>query len=121
MDLDINNYSYGDLLNVFKISNDDSLENIEKMNKNPLSVFETAIANASPKMEVRPRRVGGASYQVPTEVRGDRRESLAIRWLVDAARSRTNSQFHHFSEKYPIKFFPRRSQGLRRTTARFQV
>ena len=50
-------------------------------------------------MEVRSRRVGGAAYQVPTPVRGERREALAIRWLVNAARSRPNSQYHHFYDK----------------------
>ncbi|MBI2021588.1 30S ribosomal protein S7 [Candidatus Daviesbacteria bacterium] len=77
----------------------EALAGIEKQGKNPLSIFETAIANVAPKMEVRPRRVGGASYQVPVEVRGDRREALAIRWLIAAARSRSNREFHSFSEK----------------------
>jgi small subunit ribosomal protein S7 len=77
----------------------DALEQIEKSGKKPMAVFETALINASPKMEVRPRRVGGASYQVPTEVRGDRREALGIRWLIDAARKRSNKEFHSFSQK----------------------
>lgn len=77
-----------------------ALEQIEKQTgKNPLTIFEQAIQNVSPKMEVRPRRVGGASYQVPTEVRGDRREALAIRWIITASRGKSNSQFHTFSEK----------------------
>lgn len=76
-----------------------ALEIIEKSGKNPLQTFEAAIQTVSPKMEVRPRRVGGASYQVPTEVRGDRREALAIRWIIGAARSKSNSQFHSFGEK----------------------
>lgn len=76
-----------------------ALEAIEKGGKNPVSIFDSAIANISPKMEVRPRRVGGASYQVPTEVRGDRREALAIRWLIAAARSRSNKEYHSFAEK----------------------
>lgn len=76
-----------------------ALEIIEKSGKNPLSVFETAVMNASPKMEVRPRRIGGASYQIPQEVRGDRREALAIRWLIMAARSRSNKEYHSFAEK----------------------
>jgi len=76
-----------------------ALEIIEKGGKNPLTIFETAIANAAPKMEVRPRRVGGASYQIPQEVRGDRREALAIRWIVMAARSRSNKEYHSFGEK----------------------
>lgn len=71
----------------------------KKLNKNPLSVFEAAIANVAPRMEVRPRRVGGASYQVPVEVRGDRKEALAIRWIIGAAKARSSKMFHGFSEK----------------------
>lgn len=67
--------------------------------QDPLAIFEKAIANVVPKMEVRPRRVGGASYQVPVEVRGDRKEALAIRWLITAANSRSNSQYHSFDLK----------------------
>lgn len=76
-----------------------ALENIEKGDKNPMTIFETAISNAAPKMEVRPRRVGGASYQIPQEVRGDRREALAIRWIIMAARSRSNKEYHSFDLK----------------------
>lgn len=67
--------------------------------KNPLEVFQKALENVRPKMEVRPRRVGGASYQVPMPVRGDRRESLAIRWLIQAAQARSNREYHHFYQK----------------------
>jgi len=67
--------------------------------KNPLEIFQKALENVKPKMEVRPRRVGGASYQVPIPVRGDRRESLAIRWLIQAAQARSNKEYHHFYEK----------------------
>jgi small subunit ribosomal protein S7 len=76
-----------------------AFELIKAKNLDPLTVFQTAMNNVSPRMEVRPRRVGGASYQVPTEVRGDRKISLAIRWLIMAARSRPNKQFHTFAEK----------------------
>ncbi len=65
----------------------------------PVKTFETVLSTVAPKMEVRPRRVGGASYQVPSEVRGDRKMHLAMRWLIDAARSRSNKEFHTFSEK----------------------
>jgi len=51
--------------------------------------FEQAMKNATPQIEVRPRRVGGATYQIPLEVRPERRESLAIRWLVNASRDRS--------------------------------
>jgi small subunit ribosomal protein S7 len=60
----------------------------ERMGRNPLEVAEQAIKNSTPILEVKPRRVGGATYQVPVEVRSDRRMSLAFRWLVDFARSR---------------------------------
>src|SRR5688500_2859012 len=54
-----------------------------------LEVLETALRNATPIIEVKPRRVGGATYQVPVEIRGDRRLSLGVRWLVQAARQRS--------------------------------
>lgn len=77
-----------------------ALEDIEKTaGKNPVSVFEAAVNNAMPRMEVRPRRIGGASYQVPVEVRGDRREALGIRWIIMAARSRSNKEYHTFDKK----------------------
>src|SRR5574343_522772 len=56
--------------------------------ENPLEVFEMALKNAGPLTEVRSRRVGGANYQVPREVRPERRLALAIRWIIDAARSK---------------------------------
>ena len=60
----------------------------ERTGADPVEVFEAAIRNATPHLEVKPRRVGGATYQVPIEIRGDRRYSLAVRWLVQAARAR---------------------------------
>ncbi|HFD86774.1 MAG TPA: 30S ribosomal protein S7 [Gammaproteobacteria bacterium] len=60
----------------------------ERSNQEPLEVFEKALENVSPTVEVKSRRVGGATYQVPVEVRSARRAALAMRWLVDAARSR---------------------------------
>ena len=60
----------------------------EKTKLNPLEVFETAIKNVSPVVEVRSRRVGGANYQVPVEVRPSRRMALSMRWLREAARKR---------------------------------
>lgn len=71
----------------------------EQSKQEPLGVFEKALQNVSPKMEVRPRRVGGASYQVPVEVRGDRKEALAIRWILDGARKRSNKEYHTFDKK----------------------
>lgn len=76
-----------------------SLDLIKEKGEDPVKVFEAAIFNIGPKMEVRPRRVGGASYQVPMEVRGDRRVSLALRWLVAFAKKRSNREFKTFAEK----------------------
>lgn len=61
--------------------------------KDPLSVFEEAVKSVMPKMEVRPRRVGGATYMVPLEVRGERREHLAFKFLIEAAKARSNADY----------------------------
>jgi small subunit ribosomal protein S7 len=60
----------------------------EKTGKDPMEVFQTAIKNVMPILEVKPRRVGGATYQVPVEVRADRRMALAVRWIVNYSRAR---------------------------------
>lgn len=65
----------------------------------PLEILDKALDNIKPKMEVRGRRIGGASYQVPIPVRSDRRESLALRWLILAAQSKPNKEYHHFWQK----------------------
>lgn len=65
----------------------------DRTQKSPIEVFETALKNVSPAMEVRPRRVGGATYQVPMEVSVDRRTTLAIRWILSAARDRSGKSF----------------------------
>ncbi|MBI2405846.1 30S ribosomal protein S7 [Candidatus Microgenomates bacterium] len=67
--------------------------------EDPLKVFLSAVEQIKPTMEVRPRRVGGAAYQVPIPVRGPRRESLAIRWLILAAQKRPNKDYHTFTDK----------------------
>ncbi|MEX0616211.1 MAG: 30S ribosomal protein S7 [Candidatus Woykebacteria bacterium] len=82
----------------------DALEDIKKQDKNPLEVFETAMRNVAPKMEVHPRRVGGASYQIPTEVKGDRREALAIRWIIASAKSRSSSEYKSMKAKLAAEF-----------------
>jgi len=61
----------------------------ERTRENPVMVFRTAIENCKPKVEVKSRRVGGSNYQVPVEVRPERREALSIRWLIQNARSRS--------------------------------
>ena len=60
-----------------------------RASRNPLEVFHEALENVKPPLEVRSRRVGGATYQVPVEVRASRRQTLAIRWLIDTARKRS--------------------------------
>ncbi|MGB9639556.1 MAG: 30S ribosomal protein S7 [Anaerolineales bacterium] len=65
----------------------------EKTKKNPLEVFDQAFKNVSPLMEVKPRRVGGATYQVPMEVPPDRRFALATRWIIAASKARTGRTF----------------------------
>jgi small subunit ribosomal protein S7 len=60
----------------------------ERSQKDALEVFEQALHNVGPQIEVKPRRVGGATYQVPVEVEADRRDSLAVRWILAASRSR---------------------------------
>lgn len=68
----------------------DTLENIgEQTKKKPMEVFEQALRNATPHLEVKPKRVGGATLQVPVEIKGDRKQSLAIRWLIRSARARS--------------------------------
>ncbi len=63
----------------------------EKAKSDPLELFRQALENVMPAVEVRSRRVGGATYQVPVEVRTERRQALAIRWLISAARSRNEN------------------------------
>lgn len=89
-----------------------ALENIKETTKQePLGVLEKAIANISPKMEVRPRRIGGASYQVPIEVRGDRKEALAIRWLIASAQAKSNKEFHSFALKLAAEIVDAANNG----------
>ena len=69
----------------------DALEKIKsKNNEDPLKVFNNAISNVKPNLECRSRRVGGATYQVPVEVKANRGQALALRWIIDATRKRKN-------------------------------
>jgi small subunit ribosomal protein S7 len=72
----------------------EEIKNAKEGGGNPLEVFETAIRNAGPQMEVRSRRVGGANYQVPREVRPERRLALALRWIIAAARGQKGVPMH---------------------------
>lgn len=66
----------------------------DKTGKDPVEVFNQALENVKPLLEVKSRRVGGATYQVPVEIRPERRQALAIRWLVNNARSRSEKTMH---------------------------
>src|ERR1044071_7211304 len=69
-----------------------ALDNVEaRMKQDPIRVFHDALNNVKPGIEVRSRRVGGATYQVPVEVRAERAQALAIRWLITAARNRSEN------------------------------
>lgn len=81
-----------------------ALETIKSKNQEPLEVFENALKNVAPKMEVRSRRIGGANYQVPNEVRGDRKEALAIRWIITAANSRPSTEYKSMGAKLAAEF-----------------
>ena len=67
-----------------------ALDKIKSKNEDPLKVFNSAISNVKPNLEVRSRRVGGATYQVPVEVKSNRSQALALRWILDASRKRKN-------------------------------
>ncbi|MBI2103565.1 30S ribosomal protein S7 [Candidatus Woesebacteria bacterium] len=77
----------------------EALGAIKEKGEDPTKIFSQAIENIKPSMEVRPRRVGGAAYQVPMPVRGSRKESLAIRWLIFAARGRSSSDYKTYAAK----------------------
>jgi small subunit ribosomal protein S7 len=74
-----------------------------KKDGNPVEIFEHAVETVGPKVEVKARRIGGAAYQVPTEVRGARKTALAIRWILEAARKRPTAEFRTFAEKLAVE------------------
>ncbi|MBI2622011.1 30S ribosomal protein S7 [Candidatus Microgenomates bacterium] len=76
-----------------------ALEVLREKSDDPVALFDKAVFNISPRMEVRPRRVGGASYQIPMEVRTDRKITLALRWLIETARKRSSKEYHSFAQK----------------------
>lgn len=77
----------------------DAFDIIKEKGKDPLDTFIQALENVGPKVEVRARRIGGAAYQVPSEVRGERRMSLAIRWILEATKKRSSAEFKGFAAK----------------------
>jgi small subunit ribosomal protein S7 len=72
--------------------------------KGDAMLFDKALQNVGPKVEVKARRIGGANYQVPVEVKPERRNSLALRWIIEAARKKSNREFHSFAEKLAQEF-----------------
>ncbi len=76
-----------------------AFELLKQKGEEPLKAFEKAMQNVGPKVEVKARRIGGANYQVPVEVRHERRMGLALRWIIEAARKRSNKEYHTFAEK----------------------
>ena len=92
-----------------------ALDTVEtRAKKDPLQVFHDALNNVKPGIEVRSRRVGGATYQVPVEVRPERRQALAIRWIIQAARDRSG---HSMTEKLSAELmdaFNRRGNAVKK-------
>jgi small subunit ribosomal protein S7 len=80
----------------------------EQSGRRGIDLFEQAIRNVTPIIEVKPRRVGGATYQVPIDIRTERRQALALRWLIDAARSRGG---HSMSEKLAGEILDASNEG----------
>jgi len=75
------------------------LDKIKKENKDPIKTLNQAISNVAPEHEVKPRRLGGASYLVPIQVRNDRKIYLALNWIVQKASAKSSKEFKTFSEK----------------------
>ncbi|OGK38670.1 30S ribosomal protein S7 [Candidatus Roizmanbacteria bacterium RIFCSPHIGHO2_12_FULL_41_11] len=77
----------------------EAMEELQKVENDALKTLYKAISNVAPVVEVKPRRLGGASYLVPAEVRKERRLYLALNWIINAAQSRANKEFHTFKDK----------------------
>ncbi len=77
----------------------DVFQKLSEQKEDPLKSLHLAIQNVAPVYEVKPRRLGGASYLVPTEVRRDRKIFLALNWIITAAKARPNKEYHTFSKK----------------------
>ena len=85
-----------------------------KTKQGPLPVFEQALENVMPTIEVRSRRVGGATYQVPVEVRPERRQALAIRWIIQAARDRSGHSMREKLSAELLDAFNRRGNAVKK-------
>ena len=86
----------------------------EQVRREPLEILDQAIRNATPMLEVKARRVGGATYQVPIEVRPERRLALAMRWLVRYARARTGMPMHERLMQEFLEAFRGRGEAVKR-------
>ena len=87
----------------------------EQTKKDPLEVFRTAMENAAPMMEVRSKRVGGATYQVPVEVRGDRRMGLAMRWITSAAAAKKKKSLQEKLAEELLLAFKNEGSAIKKT------
>lgn len=70
----------------------------------PLETFDKVLTTVAPKVEIKARRIGGANYQVPVEVKGERKMAVAMRWILEAADARPNKEYHSMSEKLVAEF-----------------
>lgn len=76
-----------------------ALEILKTKGEDPVKILDKALQNVGPKVEVKARRVGGANYQVPIEVKHERRMALALRWIIEASRKRSNKEYHDYASK----------------------
>ncbi len=86
----------------------------KKTNQDPLKIFEKAIENASPEMEVKARRIGGANYQIPVPVREDRKFTLACRWLIEAAREKKGKPMEEKLAEEILEAFNNRGSAIKK-------
>ncbi|HEX7042011.1 MAG TPA: 30S ribosomal protein S7 [Patescibacteria group bacterium] len=77
---------------------------LKEKGQDPLETFQKVLETVAPKVEIKARRIGGANYQVPVEVKGERKMTVAMRWLIEAATGRPNKEYHTFSEKLVAEF-----------------
>lgn len=81
-----------------------ALDLLKEKGQDPLEFFQKVLEAVGPKVEIKAKRIGGANYQVPVEVKGDRKYAVAIRWLLEAAKARPNKEYHTMSEKLVAEF-----------------
>ncbi len=81
-----------------------TLDGLKAKGLDPIATYEKVLTTVGPKVEIRAKRIGGANYQVPVEVKPERQKTLAIRWIVEAATSRPNRDYHSFDLKLVAEF-----------------